>query len=265
MRVFVVCALVGRHGRYVGRRAPVATPGVSSDEIHLGSSVPLSGEAAIAGNVARGIDAYFKYVNDKGGVLGRKLKYTYLDDGYDPGRAVNNTIRLDPAGAGLRGLQLARDEQQPRGAQAAERREGAAALRVVRRDDVRPGLQEVPVDDRLHPAVFGGRRDLRALRRQEREEAEGRRSVPERRLRARSAGRPEARARREGEVDRRERRLRPDVLGRAAAGDAAEGLEGERADGVRLRQVLAAGVQRRVAARLEAADLRQRRVVGSRR
>src|SRR3954470_21841866 len=73
---------------------PLATPGVTSTEIKIGSSVPLSGEAAIAGNVARGIDAYFKYVNDKGGVLGRKLKYTYLDDGYDPGRAVNNTIRL---------------------------------------------------------------------------------------------------------------------------------------------------------------------------
>jgi branched-chain amino acid transport system substrate-binding protein len=73
---------------------PTATPGVSSTEIKIGSSVPLSGEAAIAGNVARGIDAYFKYVNAKGGVLGRKLKYIYLDDGYDPGRAVNNTIRL---------------------------------------------------------------------------------------------------------------------------------------------------------------------------
>jgi branched-chain amino acid transport system substrate-binding protein len=73
---------------------PVATPGVTNTEIHLGSSVPLSGEAAIAGNVARGAEAYFKYVNDKGGVLGRKIKFTYLDDGYDPGRAVNNTIRL---------------------------------------------------------------------------------------------------------------------------------------------------------------------------
>jgi branched-chain amino acid transport system substrate-binding protein len=73
---------------------PTATPGVTSTEIHIGSSVPLSGEAAIAGNVARGIDAYFKYVNANGGVLGRKIKYTYLDDGYDPGRAVNNTIRL---------------------------------------------------------------------------------------------------------------------------------------------------------------------------
>jgi branched-chain amino acid transport system substrate-binding protein len=73
---------------------PVATPGVTSTEIHIGSSVPLSGEAAVAGHVAAGIDAYFKYVNSKGGVLGRKLKYTYLDDGYDPGRAVTNTIRL---------------------------------------------------------------------------------------------------------------------------------------------------------------------------
>jgi branched-chain amino acid transport system substrate-binding protein len=73
---------------------PAATPGVSADEIHLGSSVPLSGEAAIAGNVARGAEAYFKYINAKGGVFGRKIKFTYLDDAYDPGRAVNNTIRL---------------------------------------------------------------------------------------------------------------------------------------------------------------------------
>ena len=73
---------------------PAATPGVTSTEIHLGSSVPLSGEASVAGNVARGALAYFKYVNAKGGVFGRKIDFTYLDDGYDPGRAVNNTIRL---------------------------------------------------------------------------------------------------------------------------------------------------------------------------
>src|SRR4029079_8427964 len=94
VRVFVVCAAVAVMAVASAGARPVATPGVSSDEIHIGSSVPLSGEAAIAGTVARGIDAYFKYVNDKGGVLGRKLTYTYLDDGYDPGRAVNNTIRL---------------------------------------------------------------------------------------------------------------------------------------------------------------------------
>ena len=73
---------------------PAATPGVTSTEVHLGSSVPLSGEAAAGGNVARGSEAYFKYVNARGGVLGRKIKFTYLDDGYEPPRAVNNTIRL---------------------------------------------------------------------------------------------------------------------------------------------------------------------------
>jgi branched-chain amino acid transport system substrate-binding protein len=86
-----LCAVVAASA--AGAR-PLATPGVTATEIHLGSSVPLSGEASIAGNVARGADAYFKYVNDKGGVLGRKITFTFLDDGYDPGRAVNNTIRL---------------------------------------------------------------------------------------------------------------------------------------------------------------------------
>jgi branched-chain amino acid transport system substrate-binding protein len=93
-RVIFVCAIVGAIAVTSAGARPVATPGVSATEIHLGSSVPLSGEAAIAGNVARGIEAYFKYVNDKGGVFGRKITFTYLDDGYDPGRAVNNTIRL---------------------------------------------------------------------------------------------------------------------------------------------------------------------------
>lgn len=93
-RVIFVCAVVGAIAVTSAGARPVATPGVSATEIHLGSSVPLSGEAAIAGNVARGIEAYFKYVNDKGGVFGRKITFTYLDDGYDPGRAVNNTIRL---------------------------------------------------------------------------------------------------------------------------------------------------------------------------
>jgi branched-chain amino acid transport system substrate-binding protein len=94
VRVLFVCLVVAVVAAASAGARPNATPGVTATEIHLGSSVPLSGEASIAGNVARGIDAYFNYVNAKGGVFGRKIKYTYLDDGYDPGRAVNNTIRL---------------------------------------------------------------------------------------------------------------------------------------------------------------------------
>jgi branched-chain amino acid transport system substrate-binding protein len=94
VRALLFCVAASVVAIAVAGARPLATPGVTATEIEFGSSVPLSGEAAIAGNVARGIDAYFKYVNAKGGVFGRKLKFTYLDDGYDPGRAVNNTIRL---------------------------------------------------------------------------------------------------------------------------------------------------------------------------
>jgi branched-chain amino acid transport system substrate-binding protein len=94
LRVLSLCVVLAAVATASAGARPLATPGVSSSQIHLGSSVPLSGEAAVAGNVARGAEAYFKYVNDKGGVFGRKIKFTYLDDGYDPGRAVNNTIRL---------------------------------------------------------------------------------------------------------------------------------------------------------------------------
>ncbi|HEY5661931.1 MAG TPA: ABC transporter substrate-binding protein [Gaiellaceae bacterium] len=94
VRVLLLCVLAAAVMTTAAGARPLATPGVTSTQITIGSSVPLSGEAAIAGNVARGIDAYFNYVNAKGGIFGRKLKFVYLDDGYDPGRAVNNTIRL---------------------------------------------------------------------------------------------------------------------------------------------------------------------------
>jgi branched-chain amino acid transport system substrate-binding protein len=71
-----------------------ADPGISSNEILLGGTAPLSGEASSGGGVARGAEAYFKYVNSKGGVNGRKITYKYLDDGYEPARTVQATRQL---------------------------------------------------------------------------------------------------------------------------------------------------------------------------
>ena len=71
-----------------------ADPGVSKDRILIGSSGPLTGEAAAAAGVLRGAEAYFKYVNARGGVNGRKIAFTYLDDGYDPARTVQNVREL---------------------------------------------------------------------------------------------------------------------------------------------------------------------------
>jgi ABC-type branched-subunit amino acid transport system substrate-binding protein len=74
--------------------ARAGTPGVTSTTITIGSSGPLSGEAAAAAGVLKGADAYFKYVNARGGVNGRKIAFKYLDDAYDPARTVENVRQL---------------------------------------------------------------------------------------------------------------------------------------------------------------------------
>jgi ABC-type branched-subunit amino acid transport system substrate-binding protein len=71
-----------------------STPGVTSSTITIGGTVPITGPAALFGSVGRGADAYFKYVNAHGGVNGRKVKYVYLDDAYDPSKTVQLTRQL---------------------------------------------------------------------------------------------------------------------------------------------------------------------------
>ena len=70
------------------------TPGVSSTKITIGSSGPLTGEAAAAAGVLRGAAAYFKYVNARGSVYGRKIDFKYLDDAYNPSQTVANVRQL---------------------------------------------------------------------------------------------------------------------------------------------------------------------------
>jgi branched-chain amino acid transport system substrate-binding protein len=68
--------------------ALAADPGVSDTEIVLGGTHPYSGPASAYGNIGKGIAVYFSYVNDHGGVNGRKIKYIDKDDGYSPPQAV---------------------------------------------------------------------------------------------------------------------------------------------------------------------------------
>jgi branched-chain amino acid transport system substrate-binding protein len=71
-----------------------ATPGVSPTRIVIGSSGPLSGEASAEAGILRGAAAYFRYVNSRGGVDGRTIEFTYLDDASDPSRAADNVRQL---------------------------------------------------------------------------------------------------------------------------------------------------------------------------
>jgi branched-chain amino acid transport system substrate-binding protein len=70
------------------------TPGVTSTQILLGGTVPVSGPASAFGAVGPGARAYFAYVNAHGGVYQRKIKYVYRDDGYDPARTIDQTREL---------------------------------------------------------------------------------------------------------------------------------------------------------------------------
>ena len=74
--------------------AVAADPGVTPTEIVLGATHPLSGPASAYGNIGNGIGAYFQFVNDRGGVNGRKIKWIDLDDGYSPAQAVQLAHRL---------------------------------------------------------------------------------------------------------------------------------------------------------------------------
>jgi branched-chain amino acid transport system substrate-binding protein len=74
--------------------AQAKVPGVTDSEVVIGLTTPLSGPAAAWGNTAIGMEAWAKYVNDQGGVHGRKIRTILKDDGYVPGRAVANLTEM---------------------------------------------------------------------------------------------------------------------------------------------------------------------------
>ncbi len=67
----------------------------SNDDIVLGSSTALSGPTRDIGqSLTQGSLAYFKRLNESGGIQGRMVKLISLDDGYEPRRTVSNTRKL---------------------------------------------------------------------------------------------------------------------------------------------------------------------------
>ncbi len=69
-------------------------PGASDTEIKIGQTMPYSGPASAFGTIGRAEAAYFKKLNEEGGVNGRLIKVVSLDDGYSPPKTVEATRRL---------------------------------------------------------------------------------------------------------------------------------------------------------------------------
>lgn len=69
-------------------------PGASDTEIKIGQTMPYSGPASAYGTIGKVQAAYFKQVNEQGGVNGRKINFISLDDGYSPPKTVEMIRRL---------------------------------------------------------------------------------------------------------------------------------------------------------------------------
>src|SRR5579862_9233382 len=76
-----------------GARADNA-PGVTDTEIKIGQTMPYSGPASAYGVIGKTEAAYFKMINETGGINGRKINLISLDDGYSPPKTVEQVRRL---------------------------------------------------------------------------------------------------------------------------------------------------------------------------
>ena len=71
-----------------------AETGVTDDTIKIGMFAPMTGNASIFGRYVVGAQAYYKMINDQGGVNGRKIEVVLEDSACDPGKTVAATKRL---------------------------------------------------------------------------------------------------------------------------------------------------------------------------
>src|SRR5471030_2169459 len=68
--------------------------GATDTEIKIGNTMPYSGPASAYGTIGKTVAAYFKKINDEGGINGRKINFISVDDGYSPPKAVEMARRL---------------------------------------------------------------------------------------------------------------------------------------------------------------------------
>src|SRR5499427_1758530 len=68
--------------------------GASDTEIKVGQTIPLSGPASAYGSIGKVQAAYFRMINEQGGVNGRKINLIQYDDAYSPPKTVEQVRKL---------------------------------------------------------------------------------------------------------------------------------------------------------------------------
>jgi len=92
--LLLACSLLAACGRAGDNSSGASAQGVTARTIKLGATLPFSGPLAVYGGLWKGFDAYVKSVNAQGGVNGRTIDTTVLDDAYDPSRVASNVRKL---------------------------------------------------------------------------------------------------------------------------------------------------------------------------
>jgi branched-chain amino acid transport system substrate-binding protein len=69
-------------------------PGASDTEIKIGNIMPYSGPASAYADIGKSEAAYFRKINDDGGINGRKVNFISYDDGYSPPKSVEQARKL---------------------------------------------------------------------------------------------------------------------------------------------------------------------------
>jgi branched-chain amino acid transport system substrate-binding protein len=94
-RAAVTGGLAATLATTIGPRARAETTvGVTATEIKIGNTMPYSGPASAYASIGKGDGAFFKMMNDQGGVAGRKINFVSLDDSYSPPKTVEDVRRL---------------------------------------------------------------------------------------------------------------------------------------------------------------------------
>ena len=73
---------------------PARAAGAAGKPVKIGNTMPYSGPASSYGVIGRTESAFFRMVNDQGGVAGHKIDFISLDDGYSPPKTVEQIRRL---------------------------------------------------------------------------------------------------------------------------------------------------------------------------
>lgn len=80
---------------YIRSKTKYSVPGVSQDEIKIGTFAALTGPVAIIGvPFNHGFQAYINYINDQGGVYGRKIRVLTFDDQFNPALTVTGVKKM---------------------------------------------------------------------------------------------------------------------------------------------------------------------------